>query len=81
MFFSWFRRKPTVAPATPAAPEAPEAPPVDSGCTGVCQLDMASQLCKGCMRTISEIGGWRHMTDVQKQAVNSAALARQASTA
>ena len=82
MAFSWFRRKPTAASApTPVAPVAPAAaaqPEVESGCTGVCELDMASQLCKGCMRTISEIGNWRHMSREQKAAVVVDAEARKA---
>ncbi|MDG1499554.1 MAG: DUF1289 domain-containing protein [Planctomycetota bacterium] len=73
MAFSWFRRKPTAIP--PSAPAAAQ-PEVDSGCTGVCEMDMASQLCKGCMRTIGEIGNWRHMSAEQKAAVVAEANAR-----
>ena len=39
-------------------------------------MDMASQLCKGCMRTIGEIGNWRHMSAEQKAAVVAEANAR-----
>lgn len=77
MVFSWFRRKPAAAPQAPAA----KAVAVDSGCTGVCELDMVSQLCKGCMRTVSEIGNWRHMSTEQKITVNEAASARKAGQA
>lgn len=78
MAFSWFRRK----AAQPASPEpVPAQPEVDSGCTGVCELDMATQLCQGCLRTISEIGNWRHMTSEQKLAVNAAAEERRAGLA
>ncbi|MFT4710480.1 MAG: putative Fe-S protein YdhL (DUF1289 family) [Bacteroidia bacterium] len=77
MAFSWFSRKPTTAAPT-AAPKAAAQPKVESGCTGVCELDMATQLCKGCMRTISEIGNWRHMSPDQKAAVVAGAEARKA---
>jgi predicted Fe-S protein YdhL (DUF1289 family) len=42
---------------------------------------MVSQLCKGCMRTVSEIGNWRHMSTEQKITVNEAASARKAGQA
>ena len=75
MAFSWFRRTPKLATPPPAAKKVE----VDSGCTGVCALDMATQLCKGCMRTVSEIGNWRHMSDEQKLEVLDSAEARKAS--
>ena len=71
MVFSWFRRK-----SVAAAPAVEAEPEVDSGCTGVCDLDMATKLCKGCMRTMSEIGNWRHMSAEQKAGVVEAAEAR-----
>ena len=81
MVFSWFRRKPAVATPSASRQTAAQAAPqpeLESGCTGVCELDMATQLCKGCMRTISEIGNWRHMSPDQKAAVVSDAEARKA---
>jgi predicted Fe-S protein YdhL (DUF1289 family) len=35
-------------------------------CTKVCIVDGASGLCLGCFRTLSEIGGWSGLSDVER---------------
>ncbi len=38
----------------------------ESPCISVCQLDGAKTYCVGCLRTVSEIAAWPHLTEVQK---------------
>jgi predicted Fe-S protein YdhL (DUF1289 family) len=40
-----------------------------SPCTKVCVMDEGSGLCKGCKRTLEEIGRWGRMTDAERDAV------------
>ena len=42
---------------------------VPSPCVNVCQMDPVSGLCRGCMRTIEEIGGWMDFSNPEKLAV------------
>lgn len=42
---------------------------VPTPCISVCQMDPATQRCKGCYRTIEEIAGWSRMDDTQRLAV------------
>ncbi|MBC7393068.1 putative Fe-S protein YdhL (DUF1289 family) [Variovorax sp. GrIS 2.14] len=44
-------------------------PVVPSPCVSVCRMVTETALCEGCFRTIPEIAGWRHMSDVEKCAV------------
>ena len=50
---------------------------VASPCISVCQIDELSGLCIGCYRTIEEIQGWWEFDNVQKQAINDLANARE----
>jgi predicted Fe-S protein YdhL (DUF1289 family) len=43
--------------------------PVPSPCINICQMDQASGLCQGCMRTIDEIVKWGSAGDDYKRAV------------
>ena len=43
-----------------------------SPCTKVCIHDPVSGLCRGCGRTLDEIGGWFSMTDAERRAVTEA---------
>lgn len=43
--------------------------PVPSPCINVCEMDAASGLCRGCMRTINEIVAWGSAPDEYKRAV------------
>ena len=49
------------------------APPADvsvaSPCINLCQMDAATGLCQGCLRTIDEIVGWSGAGDAFKRAV------------
>ena len=42
---------------------------IETPCTKVCILDPASGLCRGCGRTLEEIGRWTVMTDAERQRV------------
>ncbi len=43
--------------------------PATSPCLKVCLLDVAQE-CRGCRRTLGEIGGWSRMTLDERRAVN-----------
>ena len=43
--------------------------PATSPCLKVCLLDVGQE-CRGCRRTLSEIGGWSRMTLDERRAVN-----------
>ena len=38
-------------------------------CIKVCVVDGASSLCLGCLRTLSEIGGWAGFTDAERAGI------------
>ncbi|HQS94988.1 MAG: DUF1289 domain-containing protein [Novosphingobium sp. 16-62-11] len=40
-----------------------------SPCTGVCVIEPAQQLCRGCYRTIEEITAWPAASAARKQAI------------
>ncbi len=42
-----------------------------SPCNKVCVIDPDSSLCRGCFRTLDEIGRWGEMTDAERDAVMS----------
>ncbi|MDD2925263.1 DUF1289 domain-containing protein [Rhodoferax sp.] len=42
---------------------------VPSPCMSVCQMDEASGLCQGCLRTIDEIRAWGNADDAFKRGV------------
>lgn len=43
--------------------------PIATPCISVCQIDPRSQLCRGCGRTLREIGGWVAMTPDERARV------------
>ena len=43
--------------------------PVPSPCINLCQMEPATGLCKGCLRTIDEIVAWGSAGDDYKRAV------------
>lgn len=48
----------------------PELPtPVPSPCISLCEMDKATGLCRGCLRTIDEIVAWGSAGDDYKRAV------------
>ena len=42
---------------------------VDSPCVGICQLDLASDLCVGCFRTRDEVAVWGAASDEVKHEI------------
>lgn len=49
-----------------------------SPCINICQMNAASGLCEGCLRTIDEIAAWSTLDDDAKRAVWDAIDARHA---
>lgn len=41
--------------------------PVGSPCISICQMNAATGLCDGCLRTIGEIAAWGGMTEAQRR--------------
>lgn len=58
------------------APSPPRS--IATPCVKVCIVDGASSLCLGCLRTLSEIGGWSGLTDAERAAIMAELPARQA---
>ncbi len=46
--------------------------PVLSPCIGVCTMDAASNLCRGCLRTLGEIAAWSSASEVQRREIKAA---------
>jgi predicted Fe-S protein YdhL (DUF1289 family) len=42
---------------------------MESPCIKICTYDPDSGLCRGCGRTLQEIGSWFSMTDAERRAV------------
>lgn len=42
-------------------------PHVPSPCVSICTMNPQSQLCEGCLRSLTEIGDWSRADDVQKR--------------
>ena len=42
---------------------------MESPCVKICTYDPATRLCRGCGRTLEEIGAWFSMTEAERQAV------------
>lgn len=42
---------------------------MESPCIKICNLDPESGLCRGCGRTLEEIGDWYCMSDQERRAV------------
>lgn len=54
----------------------PPAQKPSSPCTGVCVLDAASGLCRGCGRTRGEIGAWGSLSEPARRAIMAGLEAR-----
>jgi predicted Fe-S protein YdhL (DUF1289 family) len=48
-------------PGTAASPVSP--------CVGICLMDPATRICRGCLRTIDEIAGWYDASAAEKRAI------------
>lgn len=44
-------------------------PVVPSPCIGLCELDAATGLCRGCLRTMDEIASWPTLGTAEKRHV------------
>lgn len=40
-----------------------------SPCVSICQMDVATGLCSGCLRTLGEIATWGQLDDPEKRVV------------
>ena len=52
-----------------------------SPCIKVCVMDARTGLCKGCYRSLDEIGGWGQMSDAEREAVMAELDARKSDVA
>ena len=52
---------------------------IETPCINVCILDPASRLCRGCGRTLDEIGRWTIMTAAERARIMAELPARQLS--
>ncbi len=55
---------------------ASDAGPVPSPCVSICQMDAATGLCAGCLRTLDEIAAWGAQGDDARRAVWSSLAGR-----
>ena len=55
----------------------PEPSPL-SPCLGICLMDPATRMCRGCLRTIDEIRGWYEASAADKRAILERLAARRA---
>ncbi|CAO3414916.1 DUF1289 domain-containing protein [Azospirillum argentinense] len=60
---------------------APNTAVVPSPCISVCKLTADRAYCIGCLRTLEEIRGWKHMDADQKRALLADLENRQAAAA
>ena len=60
---------------TPGDGPAPASP-----CLGICLMDPATRMCRGCLRTVAEIAAWYDATPAQKQAILARLAARRAAS-
>ncbi len=49
-----------------------------SPCLGICLMDPATRMCRGCLRTIDEIRGWYDASAADKRAILERLAARRA---
>jgi uncharacterized protein len=47
---------------------ASDAPPA-SPCLGICLMDPATRMCRGCLRTIDEIRAWYEASAAEKRVI------------
>jgi len=47
-----------------------------SPCLGICLMDPATRICRGCLRTIDEIRGWYEASAADKRAILERLAAR-----
>ena len=50
--------------------------PIASPCIDICEMDAASGLCRGCLRTLDEIGGWSGLSEADRLRIMNALSSR-----
>ena len=45
---------------------------IETPCIKVCVMDPASELCRGCGRTLAEIGAWPSLLSIERRAIMAA---------
>lgn len=51
---------------------------IESPCVNICVLDEVRGLCRGCARTLEEIGAWTRYTAAERECIVQALPARRA---
>lgn len=69
------------APENMAKPKTASGDPIASPCVKVCAVDTVSGLCRGCGRTLNEIGGWTGYSQAMRAAIMAQLPARLAGLA
>ena len=54
-----------------------ESPDYTSPCNRICTLDLATNVCMGCFRTLDEISHWTRFTNAERDAIRAALPERQ----
>lgn len=49
-----------------------------SPCVGICLVDPATRLCRGCLRRVEEIAAWYEASNVEKHEILARIAARRA---
>jgi predicted Fe-S protein YdhL (DUF1289 family) len=62
------------------APASQQRPPA-SPCLGICLMDPATRLCRGCLRRVEEIAAWHDATTARKYEILDSIAARRAAGA
>ena len=53
---------------------------MDSPCINICILDEERGLCRGCLRSLDEIGNWSFYTEAERKRIMAELAERRAST-
>ena len=51
-------------------------PTIESPCKLICEMDLSSELCKGCGRSREEIARWTRYTDAERREIMDGLEAR-----
>jgi len=62
-------------------PEPAIEPTPVSPCIGICLMDPATRMCRGCLRTVEEIAAWYDATAAEKRAIIARLALRRANAA
>lgn len=62
-------------------PDAAHPSSLSSPCLGICLMDPTTRMCRGCLRTISEIAGWHDASAAEKSAILKRLAVRRAAIA